>query len=186
MSHPKLSNLAHEIGKRDAFASPEQEAFLNLVRTESRLAAECERLFKSYSLSASTYNVLRILRGSGPRGATCSQIGEHLVAQVPDVTRLIDRLADAGLVERTRIAEDRRVVLIRITRKGLDLLSRLDRPTMDLHRRQLGHMSPTELGELSRLLYKARHPEAATPGAVSSSAPAAAKGKPKQSRRRPK
>lgn len=155
------SALQHELGKRKPFESAEQEAFLNVVRTSSVLGAAFQRLFREYKLSESTYNALRILRGVKDDPSTkgvrsCTQIGDHLVARVPDVTRLIDRLEQLGLAERVRCEQDRRVVYVRITRKGSDVLTALDEPVRELHHAQLGHMSRAELAELSRLLVKAR------------------------------
>jgi DNA-binding MarR family transcriptional regulator len=83
-------------------------------------------------------------------------IGDRLVSRVPDVTRLVDRLEKGGLVERVRTPDDRRVVLVAITTKGLGLLAKLDGPMADLHREQLAHMSEAELKQLVRLLTKAR------------------------------
>jgi DNA-binding MarR family transcriptional regulator len=156
------TTLQHEIGKRKPFDSAEQEAYLNLLRTASVLGVRIGRMFKRHGLSEATYNILRILRGEmehGSRGVPCQLIGERLIAQVPDTTRLLDRLESAGLVKRSRTTEDRRVVLISITSRGQELLAQLDAPLMDLHREQLGHMSRAELTDLSRLLVKARHPE---------------------------
>ena len=84
------------------------------------------------------------------------KIGEHLVSRVPDVTRLVDRLETLGLAERIRDQGDRRVVFVRITRKGLAMLSKLDEPVLALHREQLRHMSPEQLGRLNQLLVMAR------------------------------
>jgi DNA-binding MarR family transcriptional regulator len=170
--------LGAEIGKRRPFEAPEVEAFLNVLRTASLLTAETGRFLKKHGLTEPQYNALRILRGhmvcegAGPgaggggeggdareRGVPSQTIGEQLVAQVPDVTRLVDRLVEAGLAERARVEADRRVVLVCITRKGLDLLARIDAPLLDLHRRQLGHMTRAELRDLSRLLVKARRPD---------------------------
>lgn len=159
-------SLQHEIGKKKPFDAPEVEAFLNVLRSASVLSAPIERLLATRQLSPSAYNVLRILRGSlrtspDPRthpGRRCADIGRELVTRVPDVTRLVDRLVRRGFVERRRCPRDRRVVYVRITRKGLDVLASLDRPLMRLHRGQLAHMSRAELAELSRLLVKARHP----------------------------
>jgi len=149
--------LARELHKRGPFKSPAQEAFLNVLRTASLLAAEFERLFKRHGLSLATYNALRILRGAGEGGRRCTEIGEHLVAQVPDVTRLIDRLEGAGLARRARgSGEDRRVVTVRITPAGLALLKTLDGPVMRVHQRQMGHMAKGDLEALSRLLCDAR------------------------------
>jgi len=159
--HPTAPRgLAAEIGKRKPFDSPEQEAHLNLLRTHGVLTAEFHRRFKGYKLSEAVYNCLRILRG-GDNGNTpkpCSQIGTMMIAQVPDVTRIVDRLEKMGLATRQRTADDRRVVLVALTKKGLDLLAKLDKPVQDLHKQQLGHMTKTELTELIRLLEKARLP----------------------------
>lgn len=152
----RLSPLARELGKSRPFDSAEQEAYLNLRRTASVVNAEFEQLFRPLSLSEATYNALRILRGVGAVGCPCSRIAENLVARVPDVTRLVDRLEAAGLAERTRVSTDRRVVQVKITQAGLDQLAKLDEPVLDLHARQLGHLTKAELKTLSALLVKAR------------------------------
>lgn len=156
-----ITGLARQIGKRRAFESPEQEAFLNLFRTASFLETDFQHLFRAHGLTSPTYNVLRVLRGckgdpAAPHGRTCSQVGEHLITHVPDVTRLVDRLEQQGLASRQRCDKDRRVVYVAITPKGETLLAALDGPVLDLHRAQLGHMTSGELSELSRLLVKAR------------------------------
>ena len=150
--------LKDEIKKRRPFDSPEEEAYLNLLRTTTVLAADFERLFKDAGLSEPQYNVLRILRGAGAGGAglPCLEIASRMITRVPDITRLVDRLEAAGLVERARTSEDRRVVLVKITKKGLDAIAPLDEPLRDIHKRQMGHMTRRELDELSRLLVKAR------------------------------
>lgn len=152
------SSLQSEIYKRHPFETAAQEAFLNILRTTSVLDAPFERLLRDHGLSTATYNVLRILRGSGETGRVCHEIGRHLVARVPDVTRLIDRLEKQGLAKRTRGDVDRRLVRVVITRDGLDVLAHLDAPVILAHQRQLAHMSDEELNTLSRLLTKARAP----------------------------
>src|ERR1043165_8358009 len=100
--------LQHEIGKKRPFDIPEVEASLNILRTASLLSAEAGRFLKGYGLSEAQYNALRILRGHGGDGVACQTIGEELVAHVPDVTRLVDRLVKAGWAERSRGEEDKR------------------------------------------------------------------------------
>jgi DNA-binding MarR family transcriptional regulator len=148
--------LAQEIGKKKAFEHPEEEAFLNLLRTAGMFTCDTNRFFKSYHLSEPSYNALRILRGHHPTGVPSQTIGQMLVAQVPDVTRLVDRLVEQGLAERGRVEGDRRVVMVKITKAGMELLSKIDGPLLELHRMQLGHMSRGELKELNRLLVKCR------------------------------
>ncbi|MFL5241920.1 MAG: MarR family winged helix-turn-helix transcriptional regulator [Gemmataceae bacterium] len=148
--------LQTELRKKKPFDSLEQEVGLNLARTEDELMQEFARLFGEYDLSPSQYNVLRILRGRGGEGTPCQEIAGQMINHMPDITRLVDRLEEAKLVERQRTRADRRVVLVKITRKGTDLLTKLDRPVLDLHKKLLGHLSDTELTELNRLLTKVR------------------------------
>src|SRR5437867_12720314 len=109
--------LKDEIKKKKPFDNPAEEAYLNLLRTTTMLAADFERLFKQAGLSEPQYNVLRILRGAGGGGTglglPCLEIASRMITRVPDITRLVDRLEAAGLVERSRTSEDRRVVLVK-------------------------------------------------------------------------
>ena len=148
--------LQAEIGKRNPFDSVEQETYLNLVRTQSVLVGEFSRLFRRHGLNESLYNTLRILRGSGEQGRTCGQVGSMLVARVPDVTRIMNRLVRDGLVSRLRSAKDRRVRLVVITTNGLDRLALLDNEVLSLHRTQLGHVAQADLKVLCKILEAAR------------------------------
>jgi DNA-binding MarR family transcriptional regulator len=149
--------LHEEIKRKQPFDIPEEEAYLNVRRTESLLALGFERLFKSHGISEPKYNVLRILRGAGGDGLPCLEIGGRMITRVPDVTRLVDRLEAQALVRRARTSRDRRVVLVSLTARGLKLLATLDEPVLQIHDEQLGHMTHDELRELSRLLTKARN-----------------------------
>ncbi len=99
--------LQAEIKKRHAFESAEQEALLNLLRTSDRFQTSMTRLFRKYGLTPSQYNVLRILRGEG-KPLPCLEIADRLIAEVPGITGLLDRLEAAGLIRRERSKEDRR------------------------------------------------------------------------------
>ena len=147
--------LQRELKKRRPFDSPEQEATLNIARTADRFGICFARLFREYGLTPSQYNVLRILRGEG-KPLPILEVADRMLAAVPGITGLIDRLEGMGLLARRRCTEDRRVVFVAITPQGLNLLARLDEPEAALHKRLIGHLSPAELRELSRLLEKAR------------------------------
>src|SRR4051812_40708489 len=148
--------LRDEIKQQKPFASPEQEALLNIERTAAVLGHAFAEALKPYGVSPTQYNVLRILRGAGKDGLCRNEVRDRLVSQVPDVTRLLDRLEDAGLIERERSTEDRRQVSTRITQDGLALLDRLDEPVVAMHRQLLGHLSASELQTLTDLLTAAR------------------------------
>jgi len=147
--------LQKEIKKRHAFESVEQEAMLNLLRTSDRFQTSLTRLFRKYGLTSSQYNVLRILRGEG-KPLPCLEIADRLIAEVPGITGLLDRLEAASLISRERSSADRRVVFAAITSEGTELLGRLDQPLEAHHRRLIGHLTRAELAELIRLLEKAR------------------------------
>ena len=134
---------------------PEENLFLDLVRTCDLLSRLPAHVLKQADLSATQYNVLRILRGA-PEGLACGQIGQRMITRDPDITRLLDRLEKRGLIERHRPSRDRRRVLTRITAAGLELLARLDEPIREAHRRQLGHLGREGLQQLEELLAEAR------------------------------
>jgi DNA-binding MarR family transcriptional regulator len=148
--------LQVELFKREPFTSAEQEAYLSLARTHAVLSGQFDSLFKAHGLTQSGYNALRILRGAGPGGRKCQELGEHLVTKVPDVTRLIDRLEDAGLASRERSTGDKRVIFVRITPKGLALLEELEQPVARLHRAQFGGVGGENLRVLIDALLEAR------------------------------
>ena len=150
--------LQAELKQRKPFRSLEEEAYLNLVRTEDALTQKQVELFRTAGLSASQYNVLRILRGAGPDGLPCGEIVERMVTRDPDMTRLLDRLEKRGLAARSREEKDRRVVMNRITDEGLRVLKGLDAPLLELLSRELGHLGADKLRELVTLLELAREP----------------------------
>ncbi|MET0395243.1 MAG: MarR family transcriptional regulator [Longimicrobiaceae bacterium] len=150
------TELRDEIRQTRAFDTPEQEAHLSIERTAAVLGHALAEVLKPSGITATQYNVLRILRGAGEAGLCRSAVRERLVAQVPDVTRILDRMEDAGLVARERDAADRRFVTTRITPAGLELLAGLDAPIADAHRRQLGHLGEAKLRTLVELLAQAR------------------------------
>lgn len=149
-------SLRDEIKQGRAFGSVEQEALLNIQRTAAVLGYAISERLKPYGLTPKQYNVLRILRGAGEGGLCRHEIRARLITQVPDVTRLLDRLEAASLIDRERSGEDRREVKTTITSKGLELLEELDEPVATIHRQQFAHMSKEELRTLVRLLETAR------------------------------
>lgn len=148
--------LRMEIHQTKPFASLEEEAFLNLHRTADALLHGLEAALKPVGLSASQYNVLRILRGAEAEGLACREVAERMVTRDPDITRLLDRLEARGLVIRARDRADRRVITVRITPEGLRLLQALEAPVAELPRRQLGHLDEAQLRTLIELLQAAR------------------------------
>jgi len=140
--------LAREIQQTKPFALLEEEAALNLARTFEVVQQRVSEALKPHQLTPTQYNILRILRGAGSAGVTCSQAGERMVNHDPDMTRLLDRLEARKLVERERSREDRRVVITRITKKGLELVNSLDQPMNAVLKQRFGRLGKEKLRDL--------------------------------------
>lgn len=150
------SQLAKELQQQKPFESPEQEAVLSIARTAAMLDRALTEFLKPHGVTPTQYNVLRILRGAGENALCRHEIRERLVSEVPDVTRLLDRLEDAGLVRRTRDPEDRRMTRTRITARGRKLLASLDEPLRQLQEDLLGEVARVDLVRLVDLLATVR------------------------------
>ncbi|GAA3822086.1 MarR family transcriptional regulator [Deinococcus aetherius] len=148
--------MREEIQQQRPFRSLEEEAALNLYRTTQLLDDQNDAFYRQYGLTSTQYNVLRILRGAGPEGLGRNDIRERLLSRMPDVTRLLDRMEEAGLVRRERSASDRRCVPTVLTGKGRSLVDELDEPVAALNQRQFGHLTPGQLYSLIETLTQIR------------------------------
>lgn len=107
------------------FESEQHKAMLNVMFTANWLRSRQNLLFKPFGISPQQYNILRILRGAKGR-MNMNSVKERMIDRAPNATRLTDKLIAKGLVERERCEEDRRVVFVRISPKGLELLAHID------------------------------------------------------------
>ena len=140
--------------KQANFESVEQEAILNILVTSSHIKSKVETACAQFGISLSQFNVLRILNGNYPEGYPRGDIISRMIEPAPDVTRLIDRLIKANLVERYYSSEDRRLSLARITKKGQSLLRKI-KPEIDaLNSIVSDNLSKAESKQLSILLEK--------------------------------
>src|SRR5215831_220656 len=134
----------------------EEAVYLNIQRTAESLAWKLTELLKPSGITATQYNVLRILRSAGSCGLACSEIADRMVTRDSDVTRLLDRMEKMGLITRCREQRDRRVVTTCITDEGSRLLEKLDDPVAGLMERMLGDLGDRRRNTLSELLELAR------------------------------
>ena len=146
-----MGNALRNRIQQTRFESAAQEALLNLLVAADHLRARTERLCAEFGLSASQYNVLRILRGVHPQGHSRCEIARRMIERAPDVTRLVDRLEKRGWVERDRSERDRRLSISRITAAGLELLQTID-PRLKQEQRDFAERVPEkDCRELSRI-----------------------------------
>jgi DNA-binding MarR family transcriptional regulator len=143
---------------RRRFDSPHQEAFLALWRTYDRLRAHEDELFARFDLTPQQYNALRLLRAEHPDPLPTLVLAERLVSRAPDITRMLDKLDERGLITRVRPPENRRSVLVGLAGAGFALIEEIAAPLKACHAKQLGHMKSAELQQLIGLLKQARAP----------------------------
>lgn len=151
-----MSEKASKLKRTKPAVSPEEELFVNLMRTTETLRGKTAELLKDYDLSGVQYNTLRILRGAGEEGLICNEISERLITKDSDITRLLDRLEKREFIIRERDPSDRRHVITKITKNGLEVLSEIDQPMTELHKQQLGHLGDALIEQLNALLILAR------------------------------
>lgn len=146
------SKLQTELKQNKPFQTLEEEALLNIIRTAEVFSWQTSSLFKEMDLTATQYNVLRILRGAGSDGLLCREISERMLTKDPDITRLLDRLELRGFILRNRDSRDRRIITVKITNEGLETLNSLDKPVTEHNQKLLGHLSEEQLQQLISLL----------------------------------
>lgn len=151
-----MPSLKAEIEQSIPFSSAREEALLNLLRTADQFSHAMQRAIRPWGVTATQYNVLRILRGAGPDGLTCSEIGSRMLTADPDITRLLRRLKALRLIRQHRDRHDRRIVLTNISETGLGLLDEMEPAVKRAPDALLEHLSAEEIAELTRLLERAR------------------------------
>lgn len=147
-----MKTLQEQLKMSKPFRLLEEEVFLNMKVTLHGFSSCCEKIFDEVNLTEVTYNILRILRGAGENGLPCSEISSRMLARVPDVTRLIDRLVKLEYVVRGKLEGDRRIVLQHLTAKGKDVLEALDQKLGKIHQENFSGLSKVELIRLNELI----------------------------------
>ncbi len=132
------------------FEGPHHEALLNLLIAAGTIREAIDQVCQAHDVTRGQYNVLRILRGAHPDGFPRCEIARRLIERAPDVTRLIDRLEQQGLIERRGSERDRRLSVAVITRDGLALLERMQPDVQRVHESLAARLSPAEAEQLSR------------------------------------
>ena len=146
------NHLQAELKQRKPFPSVGAEALLSVLRTAAVLDHQLTEALKPYGITHTQYNVLRILRGAGVQGLCGREVAERMVSRVPDVSRLLDRMEEAGLISRERDPGDRRHVTARITGKGLAILEQATPQLEAIGRARVAQVPPGQLQQLIKVL----------------------------------
>jgi len=141
--------------KQPKFRSPHQKVGLNLIFTANWLLAKQQDFFKPFGITASQFNILRILRGQHPNKISGVEIKSRMLDRNSDIPRLLDRLVKKELILKTICPSDKRAADVTITAQGLALLSKID-PLIDEHEMTQIPLSKEDAAQLSDLLDKCR------------------------------
>jgi DNA-binding MarR family transcriptional regulator len=128
---------------------------VNILYTYGWLTNLLKQRLDNHDITLQQYNILRILRGQFPNPATVNLLRERMLDKMSDASRIVDRLYKKGLLSRSTNEKDRRAVDILITKKGLDLLKKLD-TEMNIDDELSLNLKSDEAGLLSDLLDKFR------------------------------
>jgi DNA-binding MarR family transcriptional regulator len=139
------SLLQAEIKQSRPFPSAAAEALLSILRTAAVLDHELADALKPFGITPTQHNVLRILRGAGQGGLCGREVAERMIASVPDVPRMLERLEAMHLISRERDPDDRRHVTARITPAGRQLLAKVTPELEVVQERRLGQLSKRTL-----------------------------------------
>ena len=131
-----------------------EETVLNLMVASSILNGYYEKIFEKFGITATQYNVLRILKGAYPEGHPRCEIDLRMIERASDITRLTDRLEAMGYVKRMKSGKDRRMSITMITKAGLNLLDRITPVIVNSHKETTRNLSDRECKLLSELLEK--------------------------------
>lgn len=147
-----MISLQEEIRQSKPFEHVGDEALLSILRTATVLEHGLTEALRPHGITHTQYNVLRILRGAGGRGLCGREIAERLISRVPDVSRLLDRMEEAGLLRKERDSGDRRHVTARITPKGRRVLAQATPELAAFGRGRTDRLAPRALEALVRAL----------------------------------
>jgi DNA-binding MarR family transcriptional regulator len=147
-----VGSIYDEIRQSRKFDRPEQEAAVALLRTADLLRTRIEAALKPHGISPEQYNVLRILRGADGHQHRTLEILSRMIARAPNITRLIDKLVAKKLVSRCPGEGDRRVVVVRLTRAGLELVHRVTSTVDSLDVAAFSALKPSQVPALIHLL----------------------------------
>jgi DNA-binding MarR family transcriptional regulator len=148
-----MAKIDEEI--KTKFANDKHRFITNLIYTSHAFQNLVADFLKPYGISSQQFNILRILRGNGS-WVTMSKIKNLMMDKAPNATRLSDKLLDKGLVERKRSETDRRIVYLKLTKSGVELLAKIDADDSGVHTKYFERITEKEAREISAVLDRMR------------------------------
>jgi len=149
-------NLKKELGLDQTIKTMEHECLLNVLYTATMLYKASYVYFRQYGITDAQFNVLIQLRYEKQQDLSQADLGRRLVVNKADMTGIIDRLEKAGLVMREDHPKDRRINIIKITRKGRDIVNKLEPGYFTAVKKAMSSMSKNDMKTIIKGMEKIR------------------------------
>lgn len=144
--------------KMQQFTDNFQRAYLNIVFTANWLESDMQQKLKSYNITTPQFNVLRILRGQKGKPISAFGIQERMIHRTSNVTRILEKLVEKGLVSRQSNAANRRMIDVTLTEEGLELVNSTDNIILDTYQHMRRVISEREAEHIGNCLDRLREP----------------------------
>ena len=151
----RVNENAETADLRDEFPdTPARRAVVSVVRGFGAVARQMGPHYANFGLTPPQFQMLTVLNRLRGEQITQRRLGMELYVSFPNVTVMLSRLEQAGLVERTVNDADRRERFVRITPSGRALLKQIWKVQPDQLERVMAGLTDEERIELARLLNK--------------------------------
>jgi len=140
----------------------ESDIFRYATLLSDNIQSNMNELLKIWGMTWLQYQALKVIydKDNKNQGLASKEIAKGLYTRVPDVTRLLDRLAEKGWVIRNRDSHNRRIVRTSLTSIGKALLESVQAPLKELEEQQFKHLDETQKKALFDLLILALNSKA--------------------------
>jgi DNA-binding MarR family transcriptional regulator len=123
-----------------------------LTKSRNQIISEMDAALKDLDITSPQMGILLAMQKG--LASTPFELSKLLSADTGLMTRMLDKLETKGLLERSRSAEDRRVVNLALTKKGLEVAAELPKIAPEVLNARLKTFTKAEFEELGRLLSK--------------------------------
>ena len=148
-----MAKIDEEVKTR--FVNERHRFVTNLVYTSGWIKNLFNEDLKPFGISSQQFNILRILGGASDWVAM-NDVKDLMIEKAPNATRLSDKLLNKNLIERKRSNTDRRVVYVRISSRGMDLLEEIDEKESEVQVALMRRITEKEANQMSEILDKLR------------------------------
>jgi len=150
-------SLQDELGFLQPIENKANEAVLNIILTGTLLAKEGQRVFRPLGLTLAQFNVLILLKHQSVDGRiNQTTLGKMMLVNRSNITGLVDRMEQAGLVRRADDPEDRRVHYVEMTETGGQILEKAHKAYYSSIEKIMSALSGNERKFLSSMLESVR------------------------------